>query len=125
MIDEMLRVMGSNKKSTDVFDLRIDQDNDGVIDHVSDLEGEELPAELSAHGDDAWKELRRIYAEIEAGAIQKPDWVEKLEEEYAESCDFRPDTTLVITPKSEEFAPLAKLVSKFLYSTEHEATRDG
>ena len=64
-----------------------------------------------------------LYIKIANGEVQKPDWLNKAER-YERNYNL-PETTLTILPKAPEYQKLADLISKFLYSTQHEASYDG
>lgn len=69
-------------------------------------------------------DIRELFKDVTTGKIEKPEWFVKAEQHENYDC-FTPDTSLYIIAKEKEYESLAALIVKFLYSTYHEATRDG
>lgn len=64
-----------------------------------------------------WKELEIQYVK---GEIEKQNWMKNSCYDYYDG-----DTSLHLIPKNEKYSELSKKLLKYLYSTNHEATRDG
>jgi hypothetical protein len=127
MIDEIFRVLGVNKKCDDVFTLSITLDDNGEYeDAISNMSDEEQPKEFQGlkKYPELGKAVKDFVAKVVSGEIEKPQWMKDVEgkENYN---DYKPSTTLNIVSKAPEYATLAELVRKFLYSTEHESSYDG
>lgn len=128
MVNEIFKVSGIDKTCDDVFTLVVGMDDSyDYKSYLNDLDEDELPEGFENWGDmdcnsksDAVSKFTKA---VFSGAEPKPEWMDKAEE--AEFDYYRRSTTLYITPKAPEYAALAKKVSQFLYSTHHDATRDG
>ncbi len=134
MIDEVFSVLGVDQKCDDVFTISVVKDNyeldlDACVDWATENEGKfGIPAVFSDDDDDAWyKAMDDIIDDVLGGKMEKPEWFVKMEEELEEeNCyGYPPETTLKVVAKDPKYEKLAELVVKFLYSTDHEATRDG
>jgi len=121
MIDEIFNIFGINKKCEDVFNaIILCEESYNYSEYISDLDESEYPEGITKETD-----IEQLYEDVKNGKINKPDWfndVESREDSY--SC-FTPSTYLYLNTKSDEYAKLANLVTNFLYSTDHDATRDG
>jgi hypothetical protein len=130
MINEVFKVFGVDKKCKDVFTLSVDVEDDDCYGNALEslADDENLPKDFEGYGDLDWEEqdkmLKEYVAKVKAGEIKKPEWM-KDAESGEDSIGFRPSTTLTIEPKAPKYKKLADLVSKFLYSTEHDGGRDG
>jgi hypothetical protein len=119
MINEFFKAFKIDKACDDVFDLSVDfRDNYRYQDAFWDLEEDSIPPELKGitPATDYAKRTQRLnnYCDkVRAGEIAKPQWMKDVE-----TGDNRPSTYLTINPKSPEHEELAKLIVKFLYSTE-------
>lgn len=61
--------------------------------------------------------VKRTINEIIKGEIEKPEWMEYVEEETVCSCcDVAPSTFLTLIPKDEKYQSLADRLLEFLYS---------
>lgn len=61
--------------------------------------------------------VKRTINEIIKGEIEKPEWMEYVEEETVCSCcDAAPSTFLILIPKDEKYQSLADRLLEFLYS---------
>lgn len=111
MINEVFKTFGINKTCEDVFQTVV------LTDGYRYLESEDSEGMTS-------EQVNQLYADVLTGKIEKPEWFKNAEEhenyEY-----FTPDTYLHLIPKKEEYKKLATLIKNFLYSTDHEAQRDG
>jgi hypothetical protein len=128
MIDEIFKVLGVEQKCKDVFDISVGAENDQLFDFIMDCDEDFLPKEIIENDySEAHKWLNKIFLDIESGAIKKPAWIKKAEKSFEEQdCDgFPPDTTMCVKAKDPKYEKLADLVVKFLYSTDHEGSRDG
>lgn len=65
--------------------------------------------------------LENIKLQVLKGEIEKPEWMVQAENSYNYD-DYRPDTILEILPKYDKYEALAKRLTNFLYSTDHEAS---
>lgn len=102
LVNEMLKVFERKETFDDIFYAQI------------------LPDEYSEYN-----ELPENYGDLEIqyikGEIEKQDWMVN-----AEGCGYYSgDTSLHLIPKDEKYSQLANKLLQYLYSTDHEATRDG
>jgi uncharacterized membrane protein YheB (UPF0754 family) len=125
MIDSVFKTFGINKTCDDVFAVSIQPESyDRYHDAISELE--ELPKELEGWGKASWSAQDGMIGEfldkIATGEAEKPDWLEDIEERVKRSRQDGegPSTVLNIVPKKPEYENLAELVTKFLYSVDHE-----
>jgi len=112
MIDELFKTFGIDKKCSDVFDTVVLCDDDYRYGEYGDI-----PEDV--------KDVSQLVADVRACKVPKPDWFKEVEGAEDTYSYYTPDTTLYIVPKSEEYNQLAAKIQGFLYSTDHEATRDG
>lgn len=116
MVNEMLKVLSHEDKSFD------DLFHSGVF--LSDIdiyiECDIVPEEFSHFNSEDFSEFIK---KVIKGELKKPEWMSDVEEE--EDWDgFRSDTSLYLISKDEKYEKLGNKIIKFLYSTNHEATRD-
>ncbi len=116
MIDELFKTFGIDKTCEDVFDTVITCEDSWPYEQY--LEENEVEG---VNVDD----VSQILKDVCAGKIPKPEWFK--EAEQSESCCeyYTPTTILTLIPKAAEYERLGNLVTNFLYSPNHEATRDG
>lgn len=124
MVNEMLKVLGHEDKSfDDLFHSGVFlSDNDVYLE--SDKVPEEFshfPEEFSHFNSEGFSEFIK---KVIKGELKKPEWMSDVEEEEDWNC-FRSDTSLYLISKDEKYEKLGNKIIKFLYSTNHEATRDG
>lgn len=124
MIDEFFKTFGVNKKCKDVFGLYVTLDDPAG--HLDDIDEEDSPE----FNDLDWKQkqeyIDKTIKKVALGEIPEPIWLTKLNDHGNHSYDnFPPATTLYIVPRAPEYEKLAKLVSKFLYSTKSDGGFDG
>lgn len=120
LVNEMLKVFGKTETFDDIFYAEVFLDEDYYY-----LESDSCPEELTS-GD--WKQNQDNFAKFKLGIlkgeIEKPQWMKNVEE--SENYDYyRASTSLELCAKDEKYSDLANALLKYLYSTDHEATRDG
>lgn len=71
------------------------------------------------------EKLDNLIHEILIGKSKKPQWMIDAEDNDYDYNYYRRSTVLEIIPKNEQYQKLADLLLNYLYSTDHEATRDG
>ena len=113
MINEVFNTFGIDKKCEDVFDTVILTTDE----HYS--ESSYVPEGMTS------EEVDQLYEDVKSCKVPKPDWFKDVEGEENYYEYYAPETYLHIIPKKEEYKKLASLIKSFLYSTDHEATRDG
>ena len=134
MIDEVFSVLGVDQKCDDVFTISVAKDSaeldlDACVDWAvdnSDMSG--VPEVFSGDDEDVWYHTMSDFLDdIGDGKMEKPKWFVNMEEGLEEESydSYPPETTLKVIAKDPKYEKLAELVVKFLYSTNHEATRDG
>ena len=118
LIDEILKLSGSDQKADDCFFFETFLDDDGYY-----CENENCPFTF-----DDWSKneeyLESLKLQILKGEIEKPNWM-KIAEEDSNYDGYQYPTTLEILPKDEKYSDLANKLLKYLNSTSHEAFRDG
>ena len=122
MVDEIFRVLGVDKKCDDVFTLSLTSDLESY--EICDGDPGDAPDEYVSDGELIESKVDELLNQIRNG-LTPPAWLDKIVERINNQRDYPLETTLIVTPKLPEFEKLAKLISQFLYSTDHEATRDG
>ena len=125
MITSIFKAFNIDKKCDDVFKLVVTMES--AYDYNDKIDGLEEPiADLEGLKDDAlYQKIEDIIKGVMSGKIEKPQWMSQVEQQEEGYNSYRDNTTLNIIPLKPEYAEMAKLVGKFLYSTDHEATRDG
>lgn len=111
MINEFFKVFNINKKAEDCFIFTVTLEDDYRY-------YEKCPEDITE------EQAKIIVEEVTNGKIEKPQWMSDIEDEEDWSY-YTPPTTLNVIPKSEEYEALGRQLHKFLYSTSHEAFRDG
>jgi len=126
MVNEFLKVLGSDKTCDEVFKLTVTlEDSWSLGGYFEDLEPEDLPKDLLNEDDEIdWEKVELIFNSVKQGYLTKPEWMSDAEK-HVDYYSYTPTTILNIVPLSPEYAKLAELIEKFLYSPSHEATRDG
>lgn len=130
MVNEIFRIFDINKTCDDVFDTVVMySDADQYYYSTYEEEGgdkELLPEDLK-NLEDPYNAIDEICSKVKKGELPKPEWMDKVEEYNNENqCDtYSPSTSLYLIPKDDKYRELAKLVKNFLYSTGHEACREG
>lgn len=124
MIDEVFRVLGVDKKCDDVFTLFITSDVESY--DICDTEPtDDTPKEfIDNDGQFIDDKVSELLDQIHNGQTP-PEWLNKIVSKIDDRRDYPTENTLIVKAKSPEFEKLADLIKAFLYSTSHEATRDG
>ena len=125
LINEILSLLGSDKKCPDVFSVVVMFAEFEVYCCWVDLHPDEVPVEF-IEDNRAGNKFEALLNDISSCKVERPEWFVEMEKKIVERYryDYSPDTTLYVSAKDPKFENLAKLVVKFLYSTDHEATRD-
>lgn len=127
MIDAIFETFGIDKKCSDVFTLKVETED--ISQYLNSPHSDDVPKDMlteSKYGQYFNSEkLSELRDSVSRGEVEQPQWLTDEIEHAEDSRDCPLETTLVITPKEEKYAKLAELIRKFLYSTDHEATRDG
>ena len=133
LIDGILKISGCGLVAKDIFYMGVFLDDfNSYFEQIGDdyctdgdydrnLMKEEGCSEdfISLMMDDI--EIDTVIKQILTGKIDKPEWMEEAED-YEDSYNgYRPDTTLYVLPKKDEYKDVAEMVTNFLYSTQHEA----
>jgi len=113
MINEVFRTFGIDKKCEDVFDTVV------LTESYRYSESDHVPEGMSS------EEVDKLVEDVATCKVPKPEWFKEVEGKEDSWSYYTPDTHLHIIPKKEEYRQLAGLINTFLYSTDHEATRDG
>lgn len=120
MIDEILKTFDIDKTCDEMFATAV------VCDHEWKYEEylEKLASEEYPKGIDKNTDIIKLVENVKVCKVPKPSWFDTVEETEDDSY-YCPPTTLYITPKEKQYEKVAELIKKFLYSTSHEAFRDG
>lgn len=116
MVDEFFEAFGVGKKCSDVFKLVVMLEDDYDCIYEADSYRDIVPEQFTKHD-----EMKSLLKQVRSGETDKPEWLTALEKRI----NVPGGTVLNIIAKSPEYEKLAKLVSKFLYSPNHELTYDG
>ena len=120
LVNEMLKVFGYEGKTFDDFfyaETFIEDD-----DYYSETEYDfGFPEDI----EDEKTFIKETKLKVLKGEIEKPEWMVNAEEYDGHYECYNIPTVLEILPKSEKYAELAKKLLNYLYSTNHEATRNG
>ena len=117
MINEMFKTFGIDKKCEEVFDTVVLCDSYQYVEVA--VEQENIPEGIDPD------KILEIYEDVASGKIPKPDWFKTIEGTEDSWSYYPPNTYLHLIPKKPEYAQLGAKIKSFLYSTDHEATRDG
>ena len=121
MVEEFFKSFGVDKKFDEVFKtVVLCEDSYRYSEYFDGMDAEDWP-----EGVDENTDIDQLFKNVATGKVEKPEWFKIVEEDESSYDYFAPSTTLYIIPLSPEFAPLASAIDGFLYSTNHEATRDG
>lgn len=120
LVNEMLKVFGKTETFDNIFYAEIFLDGD-----YGYLNSDSCPEELT-NGD--WKQNKENFDKFKLsilkGEIEKPQWMKNVEK--SEDCGgYRGSTLLELCAKDEKYSDLANVLLRYLYSTDHDATRDG
>ena len=113
LIDEMLKISGSELKADDCFYFGVFLD-----DTYEYLEDNSEAPELSK------EEFSALKLSMLKGEIEKPKWMINVEDSENWNC-YQKSTALEILPKDEKYSELANKLLNYLNSTSHEACQDG
>jgi hypothetical protein len=112
LVNEMLKVFGRSETFDDIFFAGV------FCDEYKYGESELCP-------DPEKIDVKQLIDDILTGKIEKPQWMNDVEEEESECDYYHPSTDLYLQAKDEKYNELANLLLKYLNSQDHEATRDG
>lgn len=122
LVNEMLKSFDKTETFDDIFYAQVFLENP---DHYFDVELDLNNGEESIFEKLSWKERENLIEEIKLqvlkGEIEKPEWMVKAEDGY-DYDGYRLDSILEILPKSDKYEVLARRLTNFLYSTDHEAS---
>jgi len=119
LVNEMLKVFGYEGKTFDDFfyaETFIEDD----YNYSKERCGFGFPKGIK----DEKTFIKEIKLKVLKGEIEKPEWMINAEEYDGYYDGFNFPTVLEILPKSEEYAELANKLLNYLYSTEHDGTRN-
>ena len=134
LINGILSAVGSELKAEDMFYMgvfiedmnyyfeRVGDDywgEDGV--DVERMKEDELEDSLIEALSDEDLDTNEFINKILRGEIKKPKWLDEAED-MDDGDGYNYGTTLYVLPKKEEYADVAKMITDFLYSTDHEAS---
>ena len=131
MIDEFFRALDIDKKCDDVFNLVVtfsdedmyeellegDEEDEDEDEDDEDEDDESLEEDEEEDEDDD-EDTKTVVQEVREGKRDKPQWMIGVEE-FAKDLDDPPETSLYVSAKRPQFEKLAKLLTDFLYSTDH------
>lgn len=131
MIDGIFKVFGIDKKCEDVFDISVKMKNsddmsERVIDYLCENPST-VPEDFYKKDDeeDLFEKLDQLYSDIYVNNVKSPDWLIAAEKHILDSMDYSPSSTLQVIAKKPEYEELCKLITNFLYSTDHAASYNG
>ena len=134
LINEFLKIMGSDFTADDMFDIFV-MPNDWAIEIWADRLGEDDPEEkdrlpaqlveaLEGYDESVKAIIESICIQVSRGKIEQPTWLSEI---YEVECGdwMKCGNNLYIVAKDEKYEELAKKLRDFLYSTDHEAAYNG
>jgi hypothetical protein len=128
MIDEFLKLAGTNLKTDDVFYIDVFADIDTYISYAEDLDEEDVDGELMALVNLGYKENHNVFdaiiKSILNGERQKPQWMSDAEK-HEDYDGYIPSNSLYIMAKDVKYDKLATLINNFITSSEHEISYNG
>jgi hypothetical protein len=128
MINEILTTFNIEEKCNDMFHITVLCNKFSYLESEEDEDEDEEDEEVSSNNKSSLckdkESFDKLWEDIISGKAKKPDWFLKVEEKESYE-GYQTSTYLHIFPKQEKYTEIAKLIKKFLYSTGHEATRDG
>lgn len=121
MMAEIAKTFGITKSFDEMFDAVIlTDDEEQYVRYIEELDEEDYPEGVTPETD-----ICALYQDVIKGRVSKPDWFKNVEESEDQYTYYSPSTNLYLIPKDEQYVKLGNAILKFLYSTDHEATRDG
>lgn len=123
LIDEILRLLGEEKKCDDVFVLSTLAE-DYTYQEFLDDDDEDHPKKRGQPKSSSEVDIPKLMDDIMHGLIKKPKWMKDAEEKE-NYMGLPPSTNLCIVAKDPKYETLAELVVKFLGSADQEAVREG
>lgn len=121
MFDEILQTFGIDKKFDEMFKTVVLMDDYYYTRYIEERRDGEFPEENITY-DNFYDEL---YKHVKEGKIEKPEWFNDAEEAELRCDYYRASNMMYIIAKEEKYEKIGKYIVDFLYSTDHEATRDG
>jgi len=128
LLQEILDLMGEDKKVNDLFNITTFLDDiEYYTNYLEELEEDdvELPENYPTEG---WKEQKKyienIIEKVLEEEMDKPDWM-KTAEDHEDWSGYTYPTSLYISSKEEKYNTLIEKALAFLNSPDHEAFRDG
>lgn len=123
LINEILSLMGEDKKAEDIFHIGLFCDDNAYIDYVTD-EMDEAPEGFPENYEGRGKWFEDLQRQVLTGEIKEPEWFSDAEGHSGWS-GYDPPTYLTIEAKDEKYKELGEKLISFLNSSDHEAFRDG
>ena len=121
MINEILKTFNIDKTCDELFDAVIlNDDSDTYSEWIEECNNGKYPKGVDENTD-----IEKLWNDVLAGKVPKPDWFKEVEESEMRCEYYTPSTFLYLIPKEEQYRKIGNLIKTFLYSTDHEATRDG
>jgi hypothetical protein len=118
LVNEMLKVFGEDKSFDDLFYVEVFLKHDYYY-YGDDEEKENFP-----QVEDKKEFLKETKLRVLKKEIPKPEWMVEAEESDTYYDGYKYPSVLEILTKDEKYSELASKLLKYLYSTDHEATRD-
>ena len=120
MFAEIAKTFGIAKSFDEMFDVVIAAEYDDVYtSYLDELDEEDYPEGVTRDTD-----ISKLYNDVIAGVVPKPEWFNEAEESEHYYDYYQPSNNLYLIPKDEQYSSLGKSIVKFLYSPQHEATHD-
>jgi len=123
LVNEMLKIFGIEDKTfDDLFyaDVFLKKNY-----HYKDEDDEENKFGFPEDVEDSDAFINETKLKVLKKEIEKPEWMINAEESEGYYEYYPYPTALELLPKDEKYSELANRLLKYLYSTNHEATRDG
>jgi hypothetical protein len=120
LVNEMLKVFGKTETFDDIFYADV-----FCEDLDTYLEDDLYSNFIEENENEAVSDIKVLVDDILTGKVERPKWMDEVEEEESRCDYFTPETALYLKAKDEKYNELANKLLKYLNSQTHEATRDG
>jgi len=121
LVNEMLKVFNSDKTFNDIFYADVFLEDD--YNYYEWMDEEELE-QYGLPTENTLDYINDIRLKVLKKEIEQPEWM-KISEKRENYSGYPLDTVLELLPKDEKYIDLSNKLLNYLYSTSHEATRDG
>ena len=125
LIDEFIKVLGSDKKAEDMFYIGVFCSISDYMEKVYDLDENseddlDIPdGLLEGNYKESGAIVEETFLKVMKGEIGRPEWMIAVDES-TNYMEYNYDSSLYIVPKEEKYKELGEKIRDFLYSTDHD-----